>query len=155
MSVTAIASGYELDDERADLALVPDADPARTGRDPEFIRRNLGLLETFASYFNPEVRGLDRLPARGPFLIVGNHNGGATPPDMPILMTEWWKQRGVEEPVYGLFHSFFFNLPGVGPTMRKAGGIEADPDAAEKVLRAGGSVVVFPGGDHDVFRPWT
>src|SRR5581483_4326360 len=121
--------------------------------DPEFIERNLGLLETFSSYFNPEVR--DRLPDKGPFLIVGNHNGGATPPDMPILMTEWWKQRGVDEPVYGLFHSFFFNLPGVGPTMRKAGGIEADPESAERVLRAGGSVVVFPGGDHDVFRPWT
>jgi len=39
--------------------------------------------------------------------------------------------------------------------MRKAGGIEADPEAAEHALRAGGSVVVFPGGDHDVFRPWT
>ena len=100
-----------------DLALVRDPDPAGTGRDPEFIRRNLGRLEAFASYFNPEVRGLERLPAQGPFLIVGNHNGGATPPDMPILMTEWWRTRGVDEPVYGLFHSFFFNLPmviGVG-----------------------------------------
>ena len=138
-----------------DLALVRDPDPAGTGRDPEFIRRNLGRLEAFASYFNPEVRGLERLPAQGPFLIVGNHNGGATPPDMPILMTEWWKRRGAEEPVYGLFHSMFFNLPGVGPTMRKAGGIEADPEAAEHALRAGGSVVVFPGGDYDVFRPWS
>ncbi len=156
MSVAALTTHDQFDGDRADLALVPDADvadPAGTGRDPEFIERNLGLLETFSSYFNPEVR--DRLPDKGPFLIVGNHNGGATPPDMPILMTEWWKQRGVDEPVYGLFHSFFFNLPGVGPTMRKAGGIEADPESAERVLRAGGSVVVFPGGDHDVFRPWT
>ena len=75
------------------VRLVSDPDPARTGRDPEFIRRNLGKLEMFSSYFNPEVRGLDRLPASGPFLIVGNHNGGATPPDMPILMTEWWNRR--------------------------------------------------------------
>ena len=152
-SAAAIEREYELASRR--LSLVPDPDPAGTGRDPEFIRRNLGPLETFASYFNPEVRGLDRLPARGPFLIVGNHNGGATPPDMPILMTEWWNTRGAEEPVYGLFHSLFFNLPGVGPTMRKAGGIEASPDAAERALRTGGSVVVFPGGDHDVFRPWS
>ena len=157
MSSSATVLGGQHQDvaERPELALVRDSDPAKTGRDPEFIRRNLGLLETFSSYFNPQVRGIDRLPGRGPFLIVGNHNGGATPPDMPILMTEWWKRRGAKEPVYGLFHSMFFNLPGVGPTMRKAGGIEADPEAAEHALRAGGSVVVFPGGDYDVFRPWS
>jgi 1-acyl-sn-glycerol-3-phosphate acyltransferase len=155
MSATAFATRHEFEVDRPELALVNDPDPAGTGRDPEFIRRNLGLLETFASYFSPEVRRLEQLPARGPFLIVGNHNGGATPPDMPILMTEWWKQRGVDEPVYGLFHSAFMSIPGVGPAMRKAGGIEADPTAAESALRAGGSVVVFPGGDYDVFRPWT
>jgi 1-acyl-sn-glycerol-3-phosphate acyltransferase len=157
MSSSAIALARQSEHVvgRRELAHVRDPDPAGTGRDPEFIRRNLGLLEAFASYFNPDVRGLDRLPAQGPFLVVGNHNGGATPPDMPILMTRWWNTRGVDEPVYGLFHSAFFNIPGVGPTMRKAGGIEADPQAAEHALRAGGSVVVFPGGDYDVFRPWT
>jgi 1-acyl-sn-glycerol-3-phosphate acyltransferase len=154
-SATALTLYGEQPFDRSELTLVRDPDPARTGRDPEFIERNLGTLETFCSYFDPEVRGLDRLPARGPFLIVGNHNGGGTPPDMPILLTEWCKQRGVEEPVYGLFHSAFFNIPGVGSTMRKAGGIEANPEAAEHALRAGGSVVVFPGGDYDVFRPWS
>jgi 1-acyl-sn-glycerol-3-phosphate acyltransferase len=153
-TAAAIAHQSEQVFGRPELALIRDADPIGSGRDPEFIERNLGVLETFCSYFNPEVRGLDRLPARGPFLIVGNHNGGATPPDMPILMTEWWNTRGVDEPVYGLFHSAFFNIPGVGSTMRKAGGIEADPESAESALRAGGSVVVFPGGDYDVFRPW-
>jgi 1-acyl-sn-glycerol-3-phosphate acyltransferase len=140
---------------RPELAIVRDPDPAGTGRDPEFIRKNQGILETFASYFNPDVRGLTELPANGPFLIVMNHSGGATPPDMPIVMTEWWKQRGADEPVYGLFHSVFINIPGVGGAMKKAGGIEADPASAEKALRAGGSVFVFPGGDHEVFRPWT
>jgi len=113
-SATALTLYPEQQFVPPELALVRDPDPARTGRDPEFIERNLELLETFSSYFNPEVRGIDRLPAKGPFLIVGNHNGGATPPDMPILMTKWWNTRGVDEPVYGLFHSFFFNLPGVG-----------------------------------------
>ena len=154
-SAAAIAQQHARVFGRPELAVVRDPDPARAGRDPEFIRNSLGALETFASYFNPEVRGLDRLPAQGPFLIVGNHSGGATPPDMPLLMTEWWKQRGVDEPVYGLFHSAFFNIPGVGGAMRKAGGMEANPDAAERALRAGGSVLVYPGGDHEVFRPWT
>ena len=134
-TATALTLYRERAFEPPELALLSDPDPAGTGRDPAFIRSNLELLETFCSYFNPEVRGLGRLPVSGPFLIVGNHNGGATPPDMPILLTEWCKTRGVDEPVYGLFHSAFFNIPGVGSTMRKAGGIEASPDAAEHALR--------------------
>ena len=145
MTSTAAARPLESEADRPSLALLrePDRDPAGTGRDPEFIERNRGLLETWASYFNPEVRGLDQLPKRGPFLVVGNHSGGGMPPDMPVLMTSWWRQRGAEEPVYGLFHSAFFGLPGVGDAMKKAGGMEANPEAAETALRAGGSVLVY------------
>src|SRR5438445_8514373 len=121
-----------------------------SGRDPATIERYQKLLELYASYYRPEVRGFESLPKSGPFLVVGNHSGGAMPPDMPILMTAWWRQRGVEEPVYGLFHSFFLGLPGVGDAMKKAGGMEANPEAAEHALRAGGSVLVYPGGDHEV-----
>jgi 1-acyl-sn-glycerol-3-phosphate acyltransferase len=156
MSNAAVARVSEQESPaRPPLSVLRDPDPVGSGRDPEFIERNLGLLETWASYFNPEVRGLDQLPKRGPFLVVGNHSGGATPPDMPVLMTSWWRQRGVEEPVYGLFHSAFFGIPGVGDAMKKAGGLEANPQAAESALRAGASVLVYPGGDHEVFRPWT
>src|SRR5438132_5534977 len=130
------------------------SDPLGAGRDPEFIRRHRGLLEAYASYFSPEVRGFEKLPERGPFLLVGNHSGGATPPDMPILSTAWWRQRGVEEPVYGLFHSFFLGLPGLRAPLTKFGAIESGWDAAEAVLRSGGIVVVYPGGDHEAFRPF-
>lgn len=134
---------------------VVDPDPAGTGRDPEFIRRHQEKLERYASYFKPEVRGFEHIPEEGPFLIVGNHSGGSTPPDLPILMTAWWRERSIEEPIYGLFHSFFLSLPGIGPACRQAGAMDASPDNAERVLNAGGSVVVFPGGDHEVFRPYS
>lgn len=124
-------------------------------RDPEFIRRVQPILERYAAWYRPEVRGFDNLPYRGPFLVVGNHSGGATPPDMPILMTAWWRNRGVEEPVYGLFHSFFLGLPGVRGTLEKAGALDAGWNNAERVLRDGGIVLVYPGGDHEAFRPWT
>ena len=125
------------------------------GRDPATIERYQRLLEIYASYYRPDVRGFESLPKKGPFLVVGNHSGGATPPDMPILMTAWWRQRGVEEPVYGLFHSFFLGLPGVRDPLTKFGALEAGWDAAEAVLRDGGIVVVYPGGDHEAFRPWS
>ena len=125
------------------------------GRDPETIRKYQRLLELYVRWYRPEVRGFETLPEKGPFLVVGNHSGGATPPDMPILMTAWWKHRGVEEPVYGLFHSMFLNLPGVKEPLTRFGALEAGWESAGQALNEGGVVVVYPGGDHEAFRPWT
>src|SRR5437660_5085260 len=134
--------------------VMSDAVHPGAGRDPATIERYQRLLEIYASYYRPEVRGFESLPKSGPFLVVGNHSGGATPPDMPILLTAWWRQRGVEEPVYGLFHSFLLGLPGVRAPLTKFGAIEAGWDASAAVLRSGGIVVVYPGGDHEAFRPF-
>ncbi len=123
-------------------------------RDPAFLRRARPVLERFAAYFRSEVRGFDGLPPKGPFLVVANHSGGQIPPDLPVLFTAWWRERGEDERVYALFHSFFLGLPAVGRIMARAGAIEASPDAAEEILRSGGILIDFPGGDYEVFRPW-
>ena len=130
------------------------ATPVGSARDPAFLRTVRPILELYASYFRSEVRGFERLPPRGPFLVVGNHSGGQTPPDLPVLLTAWWRQRGEDEPVYALFHSFFMGLPGVGPVMARAGAVEAGPVEAEEILRGGGILIDYPGGDYEVFRPW-
>ena len=86
--------------------------------------------------------------------MVGNHSGGQTPPDLPVLLTAWWRERGEDEPVYALFHSFFLGLPGLRPMMERAGAVEAGPAEAEAILRGGGILIDYPGGDYEVFRPW-
>jgi 1-acyl-sn-glycerol-3-phosphate acyltransferase len=113
-----------------------DPDPIGSGRDPEFLKRVTPLLDVYTKWYRPEVRGFESLPAVGePFLLAGNHNGGATPPDLPILLTAWWRERGYDEPVYGLFHSFFLSLPGVGTVMSKTGALDANPvDAPEGTM---------------------
>ena len=68
-----------------------------SARDPAFLRAARPVLELFASYFRPEVRGFERLPDKGPFLVVGNHSGGQIPPDLPVLLTAWWRRRGEDE----------------------------------------------------------
>jgi 1-acyl-sn-glycerol-3-phosphate acyltransferase len=73
---------------------------------------------------------------------------------MPILLTAWWRERGEDEPVYGMFHSFLLNLPGVGSVLKRAGAVEAGQAEAESILRSGGIVIDYPGGDSEVFRPW-
>ena len=125
-----------------------------SARDPAFLRSVRPVLELFASYFRSEVRGFERLPQQGPFLVVGNHSGGQIPPDLPVLLTAWWRERGEDEPVYALFHSFLLGFPGVGRLLERAGAVEAGSVEAEAILRGGGILIDYPGGDYEVFRPW-
>jgi len=125
-----------------------------SARDPAFLRTCRPVLERFASYFRPEVRGFERLPEQGPFLVVGNHSGGQIPPDLPVLLTAWWRERGEDEPIFALFHSFLLAIPGVGAVLERAGAVEAGREGAEAILRGGGILIDYPGGDYEVFRPW-
>ena len=69
-------------------------------------------------------------------------------------MTAWWRARGVEEPVYGLFHTALLSMPGVGATLARAGALEAGWANVERALAADAAVIVYPGGDHESFRPF-
>ncbi len=44
-------------------------------REPEYIERQIGRVRAYTRYFSPEVRGKEFLPAEGPALLIGNHNG--------------------------------------------------------------------------------
>jgi 1-acyl-sn-glycerol-3-phosphate acyltransferase len=122
-------------------------------RDPDFMRELLPLTWMFVTaWFRPDIRGLDRIPGDGPVLIVGNHTGGASSPEVHISQLAVSTYFGVERPHYQLAHRMVLNSP-VGPLLRRFGTVEADPDNAAKALDAGAIVTVFPGGDHEVYRP--
>lgn len=123
-------------------------------RDPTLIRSILPLLAPwFESYHELEVRGLDQIPA-GPSLVVGNHNGGMMAPDMFGLMIAYWRERGVDEPTYGLAHDLVFKLPVIGQLMARLGAVPAHPENALRLLARGAKVLVYPGGDIDAFKTW-
>lgn len=91
---------------------VPDnPDSIGAARDPAFLRAARPYFERFASYFRSEVHGFDRLPASGPMLVIGNHSGGVLPPDVPVLLSAWWRERGEHDAIYTMFHSFVFSIP--------------------------------------------
>jgi 1-acyl-sn-glycerol-3-phosphate acyltransferase len=122
-------------------------------RDPDYMRELLPLTWMFVTaWFRPDIRGLDNVPGDGPVLIVGNHTGGASSPEVHISQLAISTYFGVERPHYQLAHRMVLNSP-VGALLRRFGTIEADPDNAAKALDAGAIVTVFPGGDHEVYRP--
>ena len=133
------------------IARVPKADLDQ--RDPDYIRDQLPGLWMLASlYFRADVRGLHRIPAEGPVLLVGNHSGGNVPPDTFVFTLAFCSYFGVERPFYQLAH----NLVAIYPLLRglrKFGTVAASPDNARLALESGAAVLVYPGGDYEVYRP--
>ncbi|HEX5143746.1 MAG TPA: 1-acyl-sn-glycerol-3-phosphate acyltransferase [Mycobacterium sp.] len=113
----------------------------------------MGLIRPLIKGFHrAEVRGLEHVPAAGAALVVSNHSGGLFPMDVPVFATDFYQRFGFDRPIYTLGFDLLF----VGPTaefFRRTGFIPANPRNADEALRSGGVVVVFPGGDYDVYRP--
>jgi 1-acyl-sn-glycerol-3-phosphate acyltransferase len=122
-------------------------------RDPDYMRDNLPWMWMLASfYFRAEVRGLDRIPADGPVLLVGNHSGGNMTPDTFIFTLAFSTFFGVERRFYQLAHNLVLTAPGLS-RLRKGGTLAASPENATKALDSGSALLVYPGGDYEVHRP--
>jgi 1-acyl-sn-glycerol-3-phosphate acyltransferase len=134
------------------VSRVPKADLDQ--RDPDYIRDQLPGTWMLASlYFRADVRGLHRIPEQGPVLLVGNHSGGNVPPDTFVFTLAFCSYFGVERPFYQLAHNLVVSAPGLGGFLRKFGTVAANPDNARLALESGAALLVYPGGDYEVFRP--
>jgi 1-acyl-sn-glycerol-3-phosphate acyltransferase len=122
-------------------------------RDPDYIRRSLPLMwPLIAAWFRPDIRGLDRIPARGPVLLVGNHSGGNVAPDTLAFTLGFYRHFGVERPFFQLAHHLVMRAPWLS-SLRKYGTIEATHGNTLAAFGAGAAVLVYPGGDWEVHRP--
>jgi 1-acyl-sn-glycerol-3-phosphate acyltransferase len=130
---------------------VPSAD--LDDRDPDYIRESLPGLWLLASlYYRAEVRGLSRIPAEGPVLLVGNHSGGNLAPDIGVFTLAFHTYFGVERHFHQLAHNLVVSMPGLG-FLRRYGTVAASPENADAALDSGAALLVYPGGDYEVHRP--
>jgi 1-acyl-sn-glycerol-3-phosphate acyltransferase len=122
-------------------------------RDPDYIRETLPGLWMLASfYFRADVRGLHRIPAEGPVLLVGNHSGGNMTPDTLVFTLAFSTYFGVERRFFQLAHNLVLALPWLS-FLRKYGTVAASPENATEALESGAALLVYPGGDWEVHRP--
>jgi 1-acyl-sn-glycerol-3-phosphate acyltransferase len=122
-------------------------------RDPDVMRELLpGLWLLMSLWFRPDVRGLHHLPREGAALVVGNHSGGTSSPEVFVSQLAFSTYLGVERRHHQLAHMGVMRSP-VGALLRRFGTLEAAHENAELALDADAILTVFPGGDHEVFRP--
>lgn len=123
-------------------------------RDPKFIQSLMPILGfLYNYYFRVQTSGWENIPDEK-VLFVGSHNGGLASPDTSMMMYDWLRRYGTERPIYGLMHPKVWEVsPPIAEIVGKAGAVMAHPKMAYAALRSGASVLVYPGGAEDVFRP--
>src|SRR5436190_8562487 len=122
-------------------------------RDPDYIRETLPGMWLLASfYFRADVKGLEKIPAEGPVLLVGNHSGGNATPDTLVFTLAFATYFGVERRFFQLAHNLVLAMPGLA-SLRKYGTVAASHENARTALETGAALLVYPGGDYEVHRP--
>src|SRR5690348_10018960 len=123
-------------------------------RDPRYIERTLPALRLASRlYFRADVRGLDNIPATGGVLLVGNHSGGTLIADTFVFAQAFYDHFGTERRFHQLAHDLVFKAVGARAMVRRYGTVPASPENMAEALRREAALLVYPGGDHETYRP--
>ena len=123
-------------------------------RDPGYIERTLPALRLSSRlYFRADVRGLEHIPPEGPVLLVGNHSGGTWIADTFILSQYFYDRFGAGRRFHQLAHDLVFKVPGLRALVERYGTVPASPRNMARALDRDAALLVYPGGDHETFRP--
>jgi 1-acyl-sn-glycerol-3-phosphate acyltransferase len=121
--------------------------------DPDFAEKLSPFLEGLSRhYFRCEIEGWDNVPEKKA-LFVSNHNGLLTF-EVLMLFHGWWKRFGSSRRALGLAHSVALNNPFFRWLIPRIGAIPADPEVAYEALERDYSLLVYPGGEKESFRPF-
>lgn len=126
-------------------------------RDPHVIEQLLPLLHWFYhDYFRVQTSGWEHIPPTGKVLLIGSHNGGMAAPDLYMIMHDWYQNFGVERPAYALMDPTIWKvMPELARLGTQVGTLRAHPKMALAALHQNASLLIYPGGVQDLFRPYS
>ncbi len=116
------------------------------GADPRFAETLEPLFEfLYAVWWRVEATGTENVPASGPGLVVANHSG-VLPYDGLMVQLAIRHEHPARRLCRMLALDMFALLPVLAPMLTKSGSVRANPENAERLLRRGELLGVFPEG---------
>jgi 1-acyl-sn-glycerol-3-phosphate acyltransferase len=126
------------------------------GFDPELNRAVLMPLVRglYRNWFRVKMRGLEHVPGSGAALVVANHSG-VLPLDAIMLQVGLLDEHQAARNLRLLSADLVYSVPGLGRLARLSGHVPAHPEEAERLLRDGELVGVFPEGFKGIGKPFS
>jgi 1-acyl-sn-glycerol-3-phosphate acyltransferase len=126
------------------------------GFDPELTDKVLLAMmrPLYDRYFRVETRGLENVPAEGGALVVANHSG-TIPLDSVMTQLALLDHHSGRRHLRMLGADLVFQTPVVGQLARKTGTTLACNADAERLLRRGELVGVWPEGFKGIGKPFS
>jgi 1-acyl-sn-glycerol-3-phosphate acyltransferase len=116
------------------------------GLDPGYESRMRPLFELlYEKWFRVKAWGIEQVPAEGRALIVCNHSG-VVPLDGAMLSMALRLEHSAHRQLRWLTEDVVFHMPFLGPFLNRIGAVRACPENAERLLKTGSLVAVFPEG---------
>jgi 1-acyl-sn-glycerol-3-phosphate acyltransferase len=135
-----LARGLGVDDFGYDPAAARWAEPL------------LGFL--FRRWWRVEVLDVERVPARGPVMLVANHGGALLPYDALMIATALRTLHPAGRQARPLVEDYLYHLPHLGTWLARMGAVRADRGNARRLLGAGAPIIVFPEGQRGLGKPY-
>ncbi len=126
----------------------PDVYPENDPLDLDAVKALHPVIKLISRYFRPTYIGLEHIPKQGPALLVGNH--GIIGFDAAFIFMAIFEATGRMPRGIGDYHLF------LDPISRKfwtsLGAFSGTRENAERFLKAGHLVNVYPGGARDAWK---
>lgn len=114
-----------------------------------WVLKTTWIMDALKEYFRYEVVGLEKIPAKGPAVVVMNH--GLLAVDALLLGLEVFRETG--RVLRTLAAHFVFQIPIIRRFFLSAGVVDGNQVTAEQLLEQGEIVAIMPGGVREACKP--
>ncbi len=125
--------------------------------DPDAVMQVLRFAGRFfgpGHYFDLDVRGMEHVPET-PVMVVSNHSGGTSIPDVWGFAFAWYQRFGTARPIHPMAHEIILSTRVTARFFGRIGVLRAGRGVAKEVLTHWRrDLLVMPGGDVDTWRPY-